>query len=175
MPIHQLLAANGVTMFFHGHDHIYARQELDGVIYQTLPEPADPNYALYFEQAYRAHMARQLDEARALYLKSIAVCPTAEAHTFLGWTYSFLGKLDEAIEQCLQAIKVDPDFRNPYNDIGAYFVGSAIGRTPLRASISPHKTIEGVIGGTIATFTAVIERKPESGDFGTIWCRNVRV
>ena len=42
------------------------------------------------------------------------------------------------------------------NDIGAYFVGSAIGRTPLRESISPNKTIEGVIGGTIATFCVVV-------------------
>ncbi|MFZ9721775.1 MAG: phosphatidate cytidylyltransferase, partial [Ilumatobacteraceae bacterium] len=42
------------------------------------------------------------------------------------------------------------------NDIGAYFVGSAIGRTPLKASISPNKTVEGVIGGTIATFCVVV-------------------
>lgn len=42
------------------------------------------------------------------------------------------------------------------NDIGAYFVGSAIGRTKLRESISQNKTIEGVIGGTIATFCAVV-------------------
>lgn len=42
------------------------------------------------------------------------------------------------------------------NDVGAYFVGSAIGRTPLRASVSPHKTVEGLIGGTIATFTVVV-------------------
>jgi len=42
------------------------------------------------------------------------------------------------------------------NDIGAYFVGSAIGRTPLKESISPNKTVEGVIGGTIATFCVVV-------------------
>jgi phosphatidate cytidylyltransferase len=42
------------------------------------------------------------------------------------------------------------------NDIGAYFVGSAIGRTPLRASISPNKTIEGLIGGTIASMCVVV-------------------
>jgi phosphatidate cytidylyltransferase len=42
------------------------------------------------------------------------------------------------------------------NDIAAYFVGSAIGRTPLSARISPNKTVEGLIGGTIGTFVAVV-------------------
>src|SRR5262249_55410934 len=45
-----------------------------------------------------------------------------EAYTFLGWTYSFQGKLDEAIEECKKAIEIDPDFGNPYNDIGAYLI-----------------------------------------------------
>ncbi len=51
-PIHQIMADNHVTIFFQGHDHVFAHQELDGVIYQTLPEPADPNYALYFDDIY---------------------------------------------------------------------------------------------------------------------------
>jgi len=50
------------------------------------------------------------------------VHPTAEAHTFLGWTYSFQGRLDEATQECLRAIDVDPDFGNPYNDIGCYLM-----------------------------------------------------
>lgn len=42
------------------------------------------------------------------------------------------------------------------NDVGAYFVGSAIGRTPLSPKISPNKTVEGAIGGTIATLCVVV-------------------
>ncbi len=50
--IQQLLADNHVTIFFQGHDHIFVRQELDDVIYQTLPEPADPNDSLFNADAY---------------------------------------------------------------------------------------------------------------------------
>ena len=75
-----------------------------------------------FQQAYEAQMRGDLDEAIELYKSSIRACPTAEAHTFLGWTYSFQGALDDAIEECKKAIAVDPDFGNPYNDIGAYLL-----------------------------------------------------
>lgn len=53
LPIHQLMAKHGVTIFFHGHDHIFVTQERDGVMYQELPEPADPHYMAYNENAYR--------------------------------------------------------------------------------------------------------------------------
>ena len=42
------------------------------------------------------------------------------------------------------------------NDMAAYFTGSAMGRTPLRDWISPAKSIEGLIGGTVGTFFAVV-------------------
>ena len=76
----------------------------------------------YFQQAYEKQMSGELDEAIELYRRSIELHPTAEAHTFLGWTYSFQGWLDEAIAECHKAIAVDPDFGNPYNDIGAYLI-----------------------------------------------------
>jgi tetratricopeptide (TPR) repeat protein len=77
----------------------------------------------YFQAAYEAQIARrEFDEAADLYKQSIEAYPTAEAHTFLGWTYSFMGLVEEAIDECLKAIEVDPDFGNPYNDIGAYLI-----------------------------------------------------
>ena len=35
--IHELMVDTGVTIFFHGHDHVFVKQELDGVIYQLCP------------------------------------------------------------------------------------------------------------------------------------------
>jgi Tfp pilus assembly protein PilF len=75
-----------------------------------------------WREAYRRQMSGDLEAAIDLYRRSIAVCPTAEAHTYLGWTYSFQGRLDEATQECLRAIEVDPEFGNPYNDIGVYLM-----------------------------------------------------
>jgi Tfp pilus assembly protein PilF len=75
-----------------------------------------------WREAYRLQMAGELDAAIEVYRRSIGVCPTAEAHTFLGWTLSFQGRLEEATRECLKAIEVDPDFGNPYNDIGVYLM-----------------------------------------------------
>jgi Tfp pilus assembly protein PilF len=74
------------------------------------------------QEAYEAQMAGDYDRAVELYRGSLALHPTAEAHTFLGWTYHFQGKINEAIAECKRAINVDPDFGNPYNDIGAYLI-----------------------------------------------------
>jgi len=75
-----------------------------------------------FQRAYDRQMNGSLDEAVTLYKESLGLHPTAEAHTFLGWTYSFLGRLNDAMEECRKAIATDPDFGNPYNDIGAYLI-----------------------------------------------------
>jgi Tfp pilus assembly protein PilF len=75
-----------------------------------------------FEQARQHQMKKELDEAVELYKKSIEAYPTAEAYTFLGWTYSWMGRVDDAIAECHKAIEVDPTFGNPYNDIGSYLI-----------------------------------------------------
>lgn len=86
-------------------------------------EQGDPEEAYrYFKEAYDAQMQGNIDEAIRLYSRSIEIFPTAEAHTFLGWAYSFKKCYDLAISECETAIKLDPDYGNPYNDIGAYLI-----------------------------------------------------
>lgn len=67
-------------------------------------------------------LAGELEEAVALFTRSLELHPTAEAYTFRGWAYSFTGRLDDAIEECRKAIATDPSFGNPYNDIGCYLM-----------------------------------------------------
>lgn len=85
-------------------------------------EIAHQQAMILFDRAFRFQQRGDLANAMLLYQRSLEVQPTAEAHTYLGWTYSMLGRLDEAIEECQQAITVDPGFGNPYNDIGAYLI-----------------------------------------------------
>lgn len=42
MPVHALLLKHDVTAVFHGHDHFFARQEADGILYQLVPQPGHP-------------------------------------------------------------------------------------------------------------------------------------
>lgn len=76
----------------------------------------------FFEKAYKMQMDGYFEEAIELYKKSLDYYPTAEAYTFLGWALSALGDYEAAIDECKNAIEIDPDFGNPYNDIGAYLI-----------------------------------------------------
>lgn len=75
-----------------------------------------------FHEAYEAQLANDYERAIELYKRSIETYPTAEAHTFLGWVYSFQERYDDAIDECLLAIGVDETLGNPYNDIGSYLL-----------------------------------------------------
>jgi hypothetical protein len=39
LPVHALLVRHRVSAVFHGHDHLYAQQEKDGIVYQLVPQP----------------------------------------------------------------------------------------------------------------------------------------
>ena len=43
-PIHQVFVDTKVDIFFQGHDHLFAKEELNGVVYQEVPMPSDITY-----------------------------------------------------------------------------------------------------------------------------------
>ena len=71
-----------------------------------------------FHQAVDLQFQARIDQAIETYRHSIDTYPTAEAHTFLGWVYSWIGETGLAISEAKRAISLDPDYGNPYNDIG---------------------------------------------------------
>jgi len=81
-------------------------------------ERARDLWELGVQQLTSGHIRAAVDS----FNRSLAVHPTAEGFTYRGWAISFLGRLEEAIEDCKRAIGVDPEFGNPYNDIGVYLM-----------------------------------------------------
>ena len=73
-------------------------------------------------KAYQHHMRGEIDRAIELYTRSLELHPTPEAYTFRGWARSTSKDFREAIADCHRAIDLDPEFGNPYNDIGAYYL-----------------------------------------------------
>ena len=53
LPIHDLMVKHKVSIFFQGHDHIFVTQERDGLIYQSMPNPADDTFSMFNEDAYK--------------------------------------------------------------------------------------------------------------------------
>ena len=45
-PIHQLFVDNKVNIFFQGHDHLFAHEVMDGIVYQEVPMPSDSTYQI---------------------------------------------------------------------------------------------------------------------------------
>jgi hypothetical protein len=43
--IHDMMVSEGVSILFHGHDHVFVHQVLDGVVYQACPQPHDSEYS----------------------------------------------------------------------------------------------------------------------------------
>lgn len=87
MPIHDLFVKNNVTAFFQGHDHLFVRQEKDGVAYITCPMCGDPGYNSYNIESYfsgdklsnTGHLKIMISEKEAVMHYIKAVLPDDEA------------------------------------------------------------------------------------------------
>lgn len=63
-----------------------------------------------------------LERASSRFKASLRLQKTAPAYTYWAWMESKKNNFDIAIHLCREAIHLDPNFGNPYNDIGSYYV-----------------------------------------------------
>ena len=84
--------------------------------------PVQVRAYVLWQQGYVLHVKGRYQSAVDKFRESIEILPTAEGHTFLGWSLSMLGHIEEALAECKKAIALDPDYGNPYNDIGVYLI-----------------------------------------------------
>ena len=92
---------------------------------QTTPEEIKDPVLLankLLQHGSALHSIGLFNQAIYFFRRSITVHPTAEAHTYLGWSLSHLRRVNDAIAECKKAIRLDPEFGNPYNDIGDYLL-----------------------------------------------------
>ena len=73
-PIHQLFVDNGVNIFFQGHDHLFAREVLDGVVYQEVPMPSDSTYNIGMLANADAYVSDTLDGSGHLKVTVSSTC-----------------------------------------------------------------------------------------------------
>jgi tetratricopeptide (TPR) repeat protein len=97
-----------------------------------LDEIAHKRGLSLLDQGLAAVARGEYSHARRLFKKSVENRATAEGFTYWGWMEHHSGNTLAAIRLCKVAIEIDPEFGNPYNDIGSYLIGlgdteSAIG------------------------------------------------
>ncbi|MEI6409372.1 MAG: T9SS type A sorting domain-containing protein [Bacteroidota bacterium] len=78
LPIHQLMVQNGVDIFFQGHDHLYARESLDGLVYQEVPMPSDSTYQIGMLANANAYTDLTLDGAGHIRVTVEPTCVTVD-------------------------------------------------------------------------------------------------
>src|SRR2546430_1614674 len=119
-----------------GFDRVRVLPSIPDETFDPAQEPCKDAARRAFQAAYILQSAGELERAADAYERSIRLAPSGEAHTFHAWTFSFMGRYDDAIEECKKAIAVDPSFGNPYNDNGADLI--ELDRLVLPSSMVAH-------------------------------------
>ena len=98
------------------------QEETPSMPRRSEAQPRQVRAYVLWQQGNVLHVQGRFQAAADKFRESIEVLPTAEGHTFLGWSLSMLGQTEEAIAECEKAVALDPDYGNPYNDIGVYLI-----------------------------------------------------
>ena len=75
---------------------------------------------------------KEHDMARESFFRALNFHESAEAYNLIGWTYSLEKNYELAKKFCLKAIKTDPAYGAPYNDLGSYLLSEGETKESLK-------------------------------------------
>jgi hypothetical protein len=175
MPIHQLMVKTGVNIFFQGHDHLFAKEVLDGVVYQEVPMPSDSTYIIGTRDNGDAFTDVKVDASGHL---RVTVAPTGvkvdyvrawlprdetatQKNRDVAYSYTVSSKATAVLSETLphEAISLEQNFPNPFNPSTAIsFQLSDVSHTTLR--------VYDVLGRVVGT---LVDRRMEAGSHTVRW------
>lgn len=98
----------------------FSKHSLSSV--DSLEWQREKKYEEFLHLGHEAIYHKDHAKALELFNKSRNYRETAEILTLIGWTHSLLAQNEKAKSYCLKAIKIDPDYGPPYNDLGSYLL-----------------------------------------------------
>ncbi|HPE58439.1 MAG TPA: metallophosphoesterase, partial [Bacteroidales bacterium] len=141
-PIHQLMVENGVSTFFHGHDHQFVHEERDGVVYQLVPSPGMTGYGfdLYDASSYvktensvlgnlpnSGHLLVTVSSGKATvdYVRS-SISGDGVTNGEVSYTYDILPTNQSEYELTMEVSPVGTGTTNPEEGTHIYAAGSVV-------------------------------------------------
>lgn len=86
------------------------------------PEEPRERAELLWREGANLHVEREYEAAVERFRRALALHPTARTHTWLAWSLSRMGRMQEAVTHCRRSIALDPEYPNAYNDLGSYLI-----------------------------------------------------
>lgn len=108
--------------FYLSQDTIYNFKDQKLAQLESLEWKRKNKYDTLISEGHKEVFDKNHDKALELFCRANSFIETAESLTLIGWIHSILGDLEKAKSSCVKAIKVDPDYGPPYNDIGSYLL-----------------------------------------------------
>lgn len=88
----------------------------------SLFQKREDKYQSLIKEGHQYIYDKDYKEALNSFIKASKIKLTAQSLNLVAWAYGLIGNLSEAKKYCLEAIKLDPDFGDPYNDMGSYLL-----------------------------------------------------
>lgn len=112
----------GIPAFRVNPDNIFDLKEDSQAPIRSIHGQRNKKYDELIQKGHQWVAQKENDLARNSFFKALNYKETAEAYNLIGWTYSLEKQYETAKNFCLKAIKVDPSYGAPYNDLGSYLL-----------------------------------------------------